>query len=571
MHTRTLGYREPDAGIEALAERFGREPAAMVEILRALQAEHGRLTSERIAEVARALRVPAARVYGIATFYAMLSSAAPPARTIRICDGPACMLRGAGSLLGKLPTMPDQSWTITRTSCLGLCDLAPAALVRDDPVGPLNADQMASWTGAWCGEVSDYRRPRPGETRVLLPDPDAVETDPVEAAFAAGEFPGLQAALRRSPDAVLDEIDASGLRGRGGAGFPAGRKWRLVAAERRGPKYIVANADESEPLSFKDRVLLDLQPQLLLEGMAIAAYAVGAAEGFVYIRGEYAAQAARVSAAIERARRDGWLGTRIGGTDFAFDVHVHRGAGAYVCGEETALLESLEGRRGEPRLRPPFPTSCGYRGLPTSVSNVETLAAVPKILARGAAWYRSLGHPQTPGTKLYTLLGDVARPGLFEAPLGITLRQMIDDFGGGMRAGSAFHFALAGGAVGALVPKDLLDVPIDHDSAARGVPLGSGGFLVCDRSVSPVKLLRELLSFFELESCGKCTPCRVGTREARQVLDRFVAGTGTAQDLERLTELGRLLQTLSLCGLGVSAANPIRSALTHFRDEFVVA
>ena len=334
------------------------------------------------------------------------------------------------------------------------------------------------------------------------------------------------------------------------------------------PKYVVANADESEPLSFKDRVLLDLQPHLVLEGMAITAYAVGAATGYVYIRGEYTAQAERLTAAIDQARCSGWLGSRIAGTQFSFDVHVHRGAGAYICGEETALLESLEGRRGEPRLRPPFPTASGYRGQPTAISNVETFAAVPKILARGAAWYRSIGNPQTPGTKLYTVLGDVNRPGLFEAPYGITLRKMIDDFGGGMRPGSKFRFALTGGAAGTLVPPALLDVPINYESAAQGVSLGSGGFLVCDQSVSPVKMLRELLHFFEIESCGKCTPCRIGTREARQVLDRFVAEAGSSQDLERLAVLARLLQTTSLCGLGISAAKPIQSALTHFRECF---
>lgn len=568
MHTQTLAYRPADAAIGQLAERYGRDPAAVVEILRALQARHGRLTSELVQEVARALRLPASRVHGIATFYAMLAAEAPPARTIRICDGPACLLRGAGSLLGKLPTMPDQSWTITRTSCLGLCDLAPAALVRDEQVGPLTLDRVEASSGRWCGEVSDYRQPRPGETRVLLPDPRAANDDPTEAAFAAGSFPGLRDALSRTPESVLAEIEASGLRGRGGAGFPAGRKWRLVAQQSRTPKYVVGNADESEPLSFKDRVLLDLQPHVVLEGMAIAAYAVGASAGYVYIRGEYTAQAERLSAAIDQARGRGWLGSRIAGTEFRFDVHVHRGAGAYICGEETALLESLEGRRGEPRLRPPFPTAGGFRGQPTAISNVETFAAVPRILARGAAWFRSIGNPQTPGTKLYTILGDVDRPGLFEAPYGITLRQMIEDFGGGMRSGSTFRFALTGGAAGTLVPPALLDVPIDYESAAQGVSLGSGGFLVCDQSVSPVKILGELLHFFEMESCGKCTPCRIGTREARQVLDRFIAGAGTAQDLERLTGLARLLQTTSLCGLGMSAAKPIQSALTHFRECF---
>jgi NADH:ubiquinone oxidoreductase subunit F (NADH-binding) len=262
------------------------------------------------------------------------------------------------------------------------------------------------------------------------------------------------------------------------------------------------------------------------------------------------------------------LGSRIGGSAFSFHVHVHQGAGAYICGEETALLESLEGKRGEPRVRPPFPTTRGYRGQPTVVSNVETLAIVPKILARGADWYCSFGDAKTPGTKLYTLLGDVNRRGLFEGPLGLTLRQIIDIFGEGMRHGSSFRFALAGGAAGTLVPPSLLDVPIDYDSASRGVTLGCGGMLVCDQSVSPLRMVRELVRFFELESCGKCAPCRIGTHEIRRILDRMLLGEVLPGDYRRLANLADLLQKTSLCGLGMSVSKPIQSALQHFPDYF---
>jgi NADH:ubiquinone oxidoreductase subunit F (NADH-binding) len=262
------------------------------------------------------------------------------------------------------------------------------------------------------------------------------------------------------------------------------------------------------------------------------------------------------------------LGSRIGGCSFSFPIHIHQGAGAYICGEETALLESLEGKRGEPRVRPPFPTEHGYRGQPTVVSNVETLAAVPKILARGADWYNALGDPNTPGTKLYTLLGEVNRPGLFEAPLGLTLRQIIDTFGEGMRDGSSFRFALTGGAAGTLVPPALVDVPIDYDSSSRGVALGSGGMLICDQSVSPLRMLCELVRFFELESCGKCTPCRIGTYEARGILDRMLAGEVLPGDGDRLAGLADLMQKTSLCGLGMSVSKPVQSALLHFPDYF---
>ncbi len=567
MHPNTLVHRSPDPSVVELIRELGGSGAEIIQVLRTLHADHGQLTPHLIDEVAHELRLPPSQVHGIATFYSLLTTPAPSEKTIRICDGPYCMMRGANDLLSQVQAKLGESWTITRTSCLGLCDRAPAALVRDSQVGPLQLKNMDRHEVGWCGEISDYRQPRPGEVRSLLPDPDTA-ADPLEEAFAKGMFPALKKALRMAPEKILSELEASKLRGRGGAGFPAGRKWRLVASQPQKPKYVVCNADESEPLSFKDRVLLDLCPQLVLEGMAIVGYAVGAEQGYVYIRGEYGIQVERVLGAIDEAEDCGWLGSRIGGTAFFFPVHVHQGAGAYVCGEETALLQSLEGKRGEPRVRPPFPAERGYRGRPTAVSNVETLAAVPKIIARGADWYRSLGNPASPGTKLYTLLGEVNRRGLFEAPLGLTLRQIIDAFGEGMRSGSTFRFALTGGAAGTLVPPALLDVPMDYDSGSQGIALGSGGMLICDQSVSPLRMLRELVRFFELESCGKCTPCRVGTHEARRILDRMLAGEVLPGDGARLANLADLLQNTSLCGLGASVSKPVQSALQHFPECF---
>ena len=567
VHPKTLVHKSSDPEVVRLIGELGGSRAEIVKVLRTLQIEHGHLTPHLIDEVARELRLPASQVHGIATFYSMLTTPAPPGKTIRICDGPYCMMRGAGDLLCQMQAQLGGSWTITRTSCLGLCDRAPAALVRDSQVGPIQLEHMDRYEIGWCGEVSDYRRPRPGEIRVILPNPETAD-DRLEAAFSKRNFPALQKALRLAPETILQEMDAAKLRGRGGAGFPAGRKWRFVASQPRTPKYVVCNADESEPLSFKDRVILDLCPQLVLEGMAIVALAVGAEAGYVYIRGEYQTQVERLLGTIADAEEHGWLGSNIGGSAFSFRVHVHQGAGAYICGEETALLESLEGHRGEPRVRPPFPPEHGYRGQPTVISNVETLATVPKILARGAEWYCSLGNQKNPGTKLYTLLGEVNRPGLFEAPLGLTLREIIDDFGDGMRDGSSFHFALTGGAAGTLVPPSLLDVPMDYDSASQGVALGSGGMLVCDQTVSPLRILRELVRFFELESCGKCTPCRIGTYEARKILDRMLEGNASSSDRERLASLARLLQDTSLCGLGASVNKPVQSALQRFSEYF---
>jgi len=567
MHPTTLVHKSPNPEVVDLVRELGGSRGEVVKILRLLQSAHGRLTPPLIADVARELRMPASQVHGIATFYSMLTTAAPQSKTIRICDGPYCMMRGAGDLLCQIQAQLGASWTITRTSCLGLCDRAPAALVRDSQVGPLQLEHMDRYEIGWCGEVSDYRLPRPAEVRAVLPDP-AKASDALETEFGKGHFPALKKALRMSPEEILRELEASKLRGRGGAGFPAARKWGFVAAQQRKPKYVVCNADESEPLSFKDRVLLELCPQLILEGMAIVAYAVGAEAGYIYIRGEYGSQVGRILGAISEAEDGAWLGARIAGTGFSFRVHVHQGAGAYICGEETALLESLEGKRGEPRSRPPFPAERGYHDQPTVISNVETLASVPKILAYGADWYCSLGDRNAPGTKLYTLLGEVNRPGLFEAPFGLTLRQIIDTYGEGMREGSRFRFALTGGAAGTIVPPSLLDVPMNFDSGAQGVSLGGGGMLICDQSVSPLRMLRELVRFFELESCGKCTPCRIGTHESRKILDRMLAGEASPGDAGRLTSLVELMQEASLCGLGMSVSKPVLSALKYFPECF---
>jgi NADH:ubiquinone oxidoreductase subunit F (NADH-binding)/NADH:ubiquinone oxidoreductase subunit E len=580
-----LEMKSMDSEITELTDRYDRDPEALLPILQALQARRGGLSRMAISEVARALHLPAERAYGVATFYTLLSTEPTTDSTLRWCDGPACWLRGATKIGAALEEVCGQDWIVKRTSCLGLCDRAPAALVEGQPCGPL-PEQVTDINTAFQGETPTYPHPRPGETRVLLAHAGEIDSDSIDSALAHEAYHGLESALKKPPAEVLAEVETSGLTGRGGAGFPTGRKWRMVAQARQLPKYVVCNADESEPLVFKDRVLIDTHPHQLLEGMALAGYAVGAYEGFIYIRGEYEIQAARLERAIQQAEARGWLGRHIRESEFSFQIHVHRGAGAYICGEESALLESLEGKRGEPRVRPPYPTTHGYHGQPTLVNNVETLSAIPTIVLNGAEFYRNLG-PQ-PGTKLYTLLGAVRHPGLFEAPLGLTLRQIIDDFGGGLRPGSTFNFALTGGAAGTIVPPHLLDVPIDYASGAagvslsparavarhdggpgtHGVALGAGAFLICDQTVSVVALLRELLHFFEVESCGKCTPCRIGTRQARIILDRLLAGEAQPDEVKELAQLAEVLQTTSFCGLGQSAAIPLKSALEHFAPAF---
>ncbi|MBN2387279.1 MAG: NAD(P)H-dependent oxidoreductase subunit E [Anaerolineales bacterium] len=572
MTNRKITHQPIDPQVEELVAGYGQDREAVLEVLKDLD-RRGQLTPATATDTARAMGIPAHQAYGMATFYSMLAFE-PRRNILRVCDGPVCWLKRATAASGletieKWSAAVEGSWSVERSSCLGLCDRAPAVLVNEEQAGPLTAAEAGRVCQGWRGVPTDYASPRPGEVRALLSNAGKIDPDSIESALAHGAYRGLKAALQKKPEEVIAEIEASGLQGRGGAGFPVGRKWKFVAAAERTPRYMICNADESEPLIFKDRVLIDSDPHQLLEGMAIGGYACGAEEGWIYIRGEYPAQATRLERSIAQAEEKGCLGENLFGSGFSFRVHVHRGAGAYICGEETALIESLEGKRGEPRLRPPYPPSCGFRGQPTSVNNVESFAAVPSILRNGAEWWKGLGP--TPGTKLYMILGHVRSSGLFEAPFGLTLRQIIDQFGGGLLPGSEFKFALTGGAAGTIIGPDLLDVPLDYSSTQKGISLGAGAFLVCDQRVSVVGMLRELLHFFATESCGKCTPCRVGTWRAHEILVRMAAGEGRPGDVAELEALSENMLLASFCGLGQSVPIPINSALHHFAAEFAAA
>jgi NADH:ubiquinone oxidoreductase subunit F (NADH-binding)/NADH:ubiquinone oxidoreductase subunit E len=557
--------------------QHGPTPDALLDVLRTLEASDRGLVRPALDVVAATTGLPESRVGGVASFYSMLSLRPRGQRVVRVCDSPSCAACGGaavmtalGNALGVAPgeTTPDGMFTLERTSCVGLCDRAPALMIDDELFGPVAPEEMAlilddCRTQAQRGARSSlYGAPVPGEVRVVLARTGQMNPDVLVEARALGAYEGLERALQHTPDEVVEQITASGLQGRGGAGFPAGRKLRFVASETRMSKYIVCNADESEPGTFKDRVLMEADPHLLLEGIAIAGYAVGAHEGYIYIRGEYTLAAARLQQAILQAEAAGWLGKNVAASGFDFHIHLHRGAGAYICGEETALLESLEGRRGLPRIRPPYPTVSGLWGQPTLVNNVETLVNFAPILRQ---------VPHAAQTKLFTVSGHVARPGAYEAPLGVTARALIYDFAGGMKDNARFKLAQTGGAAGTIIPEALLDVPLTYAAAKSGVALGSGALLVCDERVSAVELLHWLVYFFWVESCGKCTPCRDGTAQALHILDRLAAGSGLADDLAALTSLADTLALASFCGLGQSAALPIRSALAHFRDEFEAA
>lgn len=409
----------------------------------------------------------------------------------------------------------------------------------------------------------------PAEQRIVLQRAGLIDPESIDDYILHDGYEALGKALTyMTPGEVIEAISKSGLRGRGGAGFSTGDKWGMVARVDNYPKYIICNADESEPGTFKDRLVLEGDPHTIIEAMSLAAYAVGASEGYVYIRGEYRLAQARLAKAIEQAKAIGFLGQNIFGTDFNFNIHIHTGAGAYICGEETALIESIEGKRGEPRVRPPYPTTYGLWGKPTVVNNVETLANIPAIIRNGAAWFRGFGTTSSPGTKVYTVLGNVNITGLIEVPMGITLREVIAIYAKGMKNGATFKLAQTGGSSGSIIPASLQDTPMDYDSFNRaGVSLGSGALLICDEDTCVVDLARVLLNFFNEESCGKCTPCRVGGQRIRQILTNISEGIGKLSDIDDLERMAANLFQLSNCGLGQTTGVPIRDILRHFRAE----
>jgi len=371
-----------------------------------------------------------------------------------------------------------------------------------------------------------------------------------------------------TPEAVVEEVKTSGIRGRGGAGFPAGLKWSFTAPLANTPKYVICNADEGEPGTIKDRYIMEGDPHKVLEGMALAGFAIGANQGFIYVRGEYYLSKYRLNQAIEQARAKGYLGEKLFGTDFSFDIEVRSGFGCYICGEETALIESIEGKRGYPRMKPPFPGVAGLWGQPTIVNNVETLASVPAIVAKGGAWYKGLGTADTSGTKIYQIIGHVATPQICEVPAGITLKELIDTYGGGMRDGGKFKMCQTGGASAGIVTAAALDVPIDFGMGKVGGALGSGTMLVMDESVCAVDFARSVAVFFAHESCGQCTPCREGTPQILKTLTRICRGEGKMEDLDFLERLAGVMLDASFCPLGQTAPAPLMSLLKNFRPEF---
>ena len=423
----------------------------------------------------------------------------------------------------------------------------------------------------FAGDFEDVKTEKaeiPEQTKIVLKGSGEINPDDIDEYIGLGGFEGLGKALTEmKPETIVEEIKNSGLRGRGGAGFPTGVKWSFTAP-LDGEKFVICNADEGEPGTFKDRLIMEGVPYRLIEGMAIAGYAIGAHKGFIYIRGEYKLSIDRVNEAIKKCREYGLLGDNILETGFAFDLEVRKGAGAYVCGEETALIESMEGKRGNPRNKPPFPGVAGFRMLPSVVNNVETLANVPEIIEKGAQWYKSIGTEKSAGTKVYTLMGDVVNPGLIEVPMGTTLNDIIFKFAGGIKDGKKFKAALIGGAAGAFISEKGLDVKMDYDSLGDyAAVLGSGAVLVMSEDRDVFDILASTMKFFRHESCGKCSPCRIGTDILEKLSNKINKGKGTREDWDMMVELSKQMKLTSFCPLGQSPVMPISSYDKYLSDE----
>jgi NADH-quinone oxidoreductase subunit F len=532
--------------------------------LNAVQAEIGWVSHGAINYLSQRIPVAPAEAYGVAQFYDLIATDPRPPRVANVCDDIACKAAGVDPMIDELRDRLGRSGEFgsaaawVRSPCLGQCEKGSAAYIqiagRDDiMIAPATAPQIIEALGAQHPRPAIDPTPPRHATRLLAG---------VAATLADHETAGGTAALRKalqSPsERVLDEVTASGLRGRGGAAFPAGIKWQAVAAET-GPKYVVCNADESEPGTFKDRVLMEANPYRLIEAMIIAGYAVGASYGYIYIRGEYPIAHARLERAIEEMRSAGYLGSEVAETDYSFDLELRKGAGAYVCGEETALFNSIEGFRGEPRQKPPFPTAAGLFSRPTLVNNVESLMNIPDIVLEGGAAFAAIGTAESSGPKLFCMSGNVGNPGVYEVPFGATTRDLIDTAGG---VDGELAAVLVGGAAGTFLSDQQLDVPLTFEATrTEGIALGSGVVMVFNTEVDLPDIVRRISHFFREESCGLCVPCRVGTVRQEESLIRIGEGSPIAHEFELLDQLDGVLRDASICGLGQFASSAVQSAI----------
>ena len=561
---------EQDLRVSRAGEALRNLRHMLLPTLHAVNDRIGWISRGSINYIAQQLDVAPAEIYGVASFYALFSMTERPKRQVHVCIDLAC--RAMGGL--KEDQLPEGTHP---SPCLGTCERAPAVLVieagnpaRHEVLAPatpvqINALAKDGWPETEATVVSATPQAQDSSSKLaLLSRIGKVDPLSISDYQQHGGFDALRKAIQLGANGVIDEVNTSGLVGRGGAAFPTGRKWGAVAGQPAFPHYSICNADESEPGTFKDRVIMEGDPFALIEAMIIASFATGSEQGFIYLRGEYPRAIRNVQHAIDESKKHGFLGDNILGSGFNFNLSIVRGAGAYICGEETAIFNSIEGYRGEPRNKPPFPVEVGVFGKPTLVNNVETLVNVLSIVKDGGAAYAALGTEGSKGRKLFCLSGAVAKPGIYEVEFGITLRQLID-LGGGMRSGSSLQAILLGGAAGGFVGPNDLDLPLTMEATrAAGSSLGSGVVMVLDQSVDMVDQLRRIAAFFRDESCGQCVPCRVGTVRQEEIISRLAKGV-QSQDIELLRELGTVMRDASICGLGQTANSAIDSAINKLK------
>ena len=516
---------------------------------------------------------------------------------VLVCGGTGCTSSNSEQIIEKLQEEIkaqglEKEVNVIRTGCFGLCALGPIMVVYPEgafysrvtveDVPEIVSEHLLKGrivkrllyqetvvddnTTKSLNETTFYAK----QMRIALRNCGVINPENIDEYIAQDGYAALGKVLTEmTPQEVIDLVLASGLRGRGGAGFPTGRKWQFAANSKAEQKYACCNADEGDPGAFMDRSVLEGDPHSVLEAMAIAGYAIGANQGYIYIRAGYPIAVKRLQIAIEQAREYGLLGKNIFDSGFDFDIDIRLGAGAFVCGEETALMTSIEGKRGEPRVRPPFPAVKGLFGVPTVLNNVETYANIPQIILKGADWFRSIGTEKSPGTKVFALGGKITNTGLVEVPMGTTLREVVEEIGGGVPGGHTFKAAQTGGPSGGCIPAKLIDTPIDYDNLiAIGSMMGSGGLIVMDETTCMVDIAKFFLEFTVDESCGKCTPCRVGTKRLLEILNKITSGNGTLEDIDKMEELCYYIKENSLCGLGQTAPNPVLSTLKYYRDEY---
>ncbi|MBN2043487.1 MAG: NAD(P)H-dependent oxidoreductase subunit E [Anaerolineales bacterium] len=573
---RTIGVEEPitadvnRAALEAKMQSVDYVSHELIEVLIAAQDIYGYLSESVMTYIARKLRVPPSQVWSVATFYDRFTIKIDVETECLICTGPVCSSAGAKEILAETckqsnvskpgKASSDGKFLIKEASCLGLCDHAPAALVNQKAQVNLSLEDIPAMLRGEAGEPVIQVTGRP---RVLTAPINKIPPTDLSAHLAEGAFSALRKALFEiTPEEVIEELRESRLAGRGGANFLAGLKWQLARRAEGNPKYVVCNFDESEPGTFKDRVLIEGNPFRVLEGLIICGYTIGAKTGYIFIRNEYHQAARIVEEAVDRMYTANLLGDRILGSAFDFDLKIIHNAGAYICGEESALFEAIEGKHGYPRHKPPYPTQTGLFGKPTVVNNVETLAVVPDLVNHGGEWFLQWGTHQSVGLKLFCFCGHVQKPCVVESPYGIPLREMVEEFCGGFMGKP--QAILIGGAVGGFLHPNSLDIPLTHeDLRSLDIPLGTGSVMVFNQSVNMWQTLEDLARFFMDETCGQCAPCRLGTREIHEILTEINHGKGTFADIHKLDRLGQMMKEACLCGLGQSVATPFRTFLEN--------